>query len=195
MIVLLFFIFFLHHLSDSPEPTFAQGKETQSVAVYFPNRLKDPESIECGKGFPVARRLKGTLSLRDSIRLTLKELLKGPTAIEETLGYRRTVPSPLEIRRHIKQQHEYAIQNPKAQLNKQFWIVEHDTVVYVKRLKVVRDSVFVEFSKSMIAYGGGSCRVASILGPIGQTILQFPTITRIGFWIEGTPKGELPFQP
>jgi hypothetical protein len=159
------------------------------------NRTKDPQTIECGKGYPVLRRIRCTRSLRANIVFALSQLLKGPTAAEESLGYRSSVPTREEIKKRKRLMDEEFSFLPKEKRVGQFWIDDNDTIVVLKRVKLTRDSVFVEFSKSMIAYGGGSCRVAGIVGPMGQTILQFPSIKKIGFSIEGTPKGELPFQP
>ncbi|MEO8166733.1 MAG: hypothetical protein ABI623_00710, partial [bacterium] len=71
---------------------------------------------------------------------------------------------------------------------------EADTIVTVGKVVVVTDSVFVEFSNAMRAYGGGSCRVAEILGPIWQTLSEFQSIKKVGWGIEHLGQEES-FQP
>lgn len=192
MLVRLLFVCILQHLLIPAEYALAQKRETQTVKVYFRNRVKDPESVDCGKGFPVQRIIRKQHSLKNKIKVVLGELLRGPTDSEREEGFYGSVPTPSQIRSHKNQILEY-LKERQAPNPLDKWRAS-DTIVTIRKVVVVGDSVLVEFSNSMRAYGGGSCRVAEILGPMWQTLSEFRAIRTVGWAIEGSPP-ETSFQP
>ncbi len=58
--------------------------ESQTVSVYFGNRLKDPEVLDCSNVFPVSRRIAKTSAVA---RAALEELLFGTTLDDIDQGY------------------------------------------------------------------------------------------------------------
>lgn len=172
----------LQFFAIAADGIFAQNNQTQSVRIYFGNRVKNPGSIECGKGFPVERTIRRQHSLKNMVRAVLNELLRGPTESEQREGFYSSIPSPSQIRSYKEQLLAHVNERPNPLRT---WR-EDDTVVTVRRVIVVRDSVFVEFSHSMRAYGGGSCRVAGILGPMWQTLSELRGIRTVGWAIEGS---------
>lgn len=59
--------------------------ETMQAVVYFDNVNKNPGKIQCGSVYPVSRMIP---KYYNTVDLTLNELFKGPTAREQTDGYR-----------------------------------------------------------------------------------------------------------
>lgn len=68
--------------------------ETMSVQAYFSNSKLDPE-ITCEKVFPVKRVVAKTAAVA---RAALEELLKGPNAGEQALGYVTNINEGVQIK-------------------------------------------------------------------------------------------------
>lgn len=64
------------------------SKDRSVVKVYFSNVLKDPNVEHCDVVYPVTRRIVKTQNVAEA---ALLELLKGPTAQEQTGGSRTTI--------------------------------------------------------------------------------------------------------
>ena len=64
------------------------SKDRSVVKVYFSNVLKDPNVEHCDVVYPVTRRIVKTQNVAE---VALLELLKGPTAQEQTAGSRTTI--------------------------------------------------------------------------------------------------------
>ena len=62
--------------------------ETSSVRVYFTNTTEDPEVLHCEVTYPVERRIPKT---EDPMHGTLRELLKGPTVMEQSMGFSSSI--------------------------------------------------------------------------------------------------------
>ena len=63
---------------------FAIFSQTTSVKIYFSNEKLNPETIDCGKVFPVTRKIPRTKAVA---RAALEELFKGVTKAEAADGY------------------------------------------------------------------------------------------------------------
>lgn len=168
--------------------------QTKEILIFFPNIIKNPESIDCAKGFPVKRKIPQGTNLQDSVRFLVEEYLKGPTFEEQELGYRSSVPTTKEIVQYIHNIRTYRHEHPEQPETWREHIADDDTTVRVTEVSLQNDTTFVIFSMSVAAYGGGSCRVAAILGPLRQTIFQIPHIQHVIFSIQGVPASEV-FQP
>jgi hypothetical protein len=59
--------------------------------------------------------------------------------------------------------------------------------VTLKGLTIVNGLATADFSKEMMAYGGGSARVAAISHQITETLKQFPTVQTVRILVEGQP--------
>lgn len=75
----------------------AQVKETMSVNLYFGNEKLNPNMENCGKVFPVTRRLPKTKAVA---KVALEELFKGVTSEEAAQGFHSF--SPAETRGILK---------------------------------------------------------------------------------------------
>lgn len=71
------------------------SKERGVVKVFFANVLKDPNVEHCDVVYPVARRVVKT---QNTAEIALLELLKGPTAQEQTSGSRTTIVPGIVLR-------------------------------------------------------------------------------------------------
>ncbi len=189
---LLHIFFFL--FAVAAESMHSQTPSTQNINVCFANREKDPGLIDCGKGYPVLRQIAKQPSTKNLVRAALAEVLQGPNEDERAKGFFTSIPTTIEIRLWRNQVLEYSREHPEEKKNSLNKWRDGDTNVTVTYIRLLKDSVFVEFSHSMRAYGGGSCRVGGILGPIRQTLLQFPRIKKVGFGIENIAYDEA-FQP
>lgn len=63
---------------------FAGDQPSMDVKAYFPNRKKNPDAEDCGKVYPVSRRIARA---GEPARAALEELLSGPTREESDGGY------------------------------------------------------------------------------------------------------------
>ena len=86
------------HADQIEIPVKIQGGETSMVKVYFPNSVKDPDFMDCGKVFVVERAIPKTQAVA---RSALEELLKGPSGLEKTNGYFTNLNSGVEIQRLV----------------------------------------------------------------------------------------------
>lgn len=73
-------------------------KEVGAVKVYFSNVLKDPNVEHCDATYPVTRRIVKTQNVAEA---ALRELVKGPTAQEQSSGSRTTIV-PGTVLRSVK---------------------------------------------------------------------------------------------
>jgi hypothetical protein len=73
-------------------------KERLAVKVYFSNILNDPNVLHCDMTYPVTRKIVKT---KNTAEATVLELLKGPTAQEQTSGSRTTL-IPGTVLRSVK---------------------------------------------------------------------------------------------
>lgn len=62
--------------------------ETQSVRIYFTNTIEDPDVLHCEVTYPVERRIPTT---ENALEGALRELLKGPTVVEQSMGFYSTI--------------------------------------------------------------------------------------------------------
>jgi hypothetical protein len=72
--------------------------ETSTVKLYFPNTVKDPEMLDCGKVFMVERVIPKTPTVA---RATIDELLKGPTEAEKNDGFITSLNSGVKVQRLV----------------------------------------------------------------------------------------------
>ncbi len=68
--------------------------ETITTNIFLGNLEKNPQVQDCKLVFPVQRQIKKTVQIA---RVTLEELLNGPTAEEKTQGYFSGINSGVEI--------------------------------------------------------------------------------------------------
>ena len=79
-------------------PTTADNIEdkTMNIFVFFPNKLFDPNMIDCSKVFTTERSIIKTSTVG---RVALEELFKGPTDQEKKAGYFTTIPDGVKIQK------------------------------------------------------------------------------------------------
>lgn len=70
--------------------------KTTNVFVSFPNKLLDPNMMDCSKVFATKRTIIKTQAIG---RATLEELLKGPTSQEVKAGYFTSIPIGIKIQK------------------------------------------------------------------------------------------------
>ena len=63
------------------------------VYLYFPNRLLDPQALDCSKVYPVKRSFREPLRTLD----ILKALVAGPTESERAQGYATSIPETARV--------------------------------------------------------------------------------------------------
>ncbi|MHB8831067.1 MAG: Gmad2 immunoglobulin-like domain-containing protein [Patescibacteria group bacterium] len=63
--------------------------EPQEVTVYFGNKVKNPEMLDCSKVYAVKRE---TVAARQPEEVSVHQLLLGPTASEKKAGYFTSLP-------------------------------------------------------------------------------------------------------
>lgn len=148
------------------------------IKIFFGNKEKNPGAANCSAVFPATRIIKNDLIVR---RRAIEELLKGPTAEEKEQGYYSNIPNKEEIidfRERIKNE---TGETP----------YEGDEIE-IKSLKITSGIAYVDFSKELKAYGGGSCRVAAIKAEISETLKQFPRVDGVIISIEGDQRALQP---
>jgi len=64
--------------------TFGQKADTTTIKLFFDNEKLNPNTEDCGKVFPVTRKIPKTMAVATA---ALQELFKGPTKEEEAKGY------------------------------------------------------------------------------------------------------------
>lgn len=75
---------------------FALQPETQTIQVYFGNTKTDPNTMYCERTYPAPRTIAQTQAVA---RAAIEELLKGPTAEEQTQGFVTSLPSGVVIQK------------------------------------------------------------------------------------------------
>ena len=68
--------------------------ETSEVKAFFSNRIQDPEAKECGKVYPVTRRIVKTEAVAQA---AITELLKGVTVNESVGGFFTNIPEGTKL--------------------------------------------------------------------------------------------------
>ena len=146
-----------------------------TVKVFFGNKKMNPGAADCKAVFPVARMIQNDLIVR---RRAVEELLKGPTPGEIEQGYYSSIPGKeeiIEFRERIKKETGQAPYGGDE--------------IKVNSLKVLAGGIlYIDFSKEMKAYGGGSCRVDAIKAQINETLKQFSKVGHAAISIEGEPE-------
>jgi hypothetical protein len=99
---------------------------------------------------------------------TLEQLLWGPTP-GNLADFHTAIPTPEQVL-------SYAGRGP-----------DWGPRVTLKGLTISNGVATADFSKEMMAYGGGSARVAAISAQITQTLKQFPTVQEVRILVEGQP--------
>lgn len=64
--------------------------------------------------------------------------------------------------------------------------------VTLRQVTIVNGVATADFSSEMLAYGGGSARVAAITGQITQTLKQFSTVKEVRILVDGKPNALQP---
>ena len=98
----------------------------------------------------------------------LEELLWGPRAISQ-VGYRTALPAPEEVLAYPGRQPDWG---PRVTLCS---------------LEIVDGAATADFSRELLAYGGGALRVQLIGDQIRRTLLQFHAVREVRITIEGRP--------
>ncbi|HAZ17114.1 MAG: hypothetical protein A3H59_01320 [Candidatus Jacksonbacteria bacterium RIFCSPLOWO2_02_FULL_43_9] len=73
--------------------TFAQ-QDTTTVSLFFNNTSHDPNLPDCSIVYPIERRIAVT---GDTNLQAIKELIKGPSLIEQTAGYISSIPQTAKL--------------------------------------------------------------------------------------------------
>ncbi len=98
--------------------------------------------------------------------VALEELLWGPTP-GNLAGFSTALPTPEEVLRYPGRTPDWG---PRVRLLK---------------LTIVDGVATADFSKELMAYGGGSARVQQIVEQITRTLTQFPTVREVKILVEG----------
>jgi hypothetical protein len=98
----------------------------------------------------------------------LQELLWGPTP-GNLADFSTAIPTPEEVL-------AYSGRGP-----------DWGHRVTLKKLTIENGVATADFSKEMLAYGGGAARVAAIRTQITRTLEQFPSIRQVRILVEGDP--------
>lgn len=149
-----------------------------TVKIYFGNKNMNPDGKDCGAVFPVERTIPNDLIIR---RRAIEEILAGPTAAEKEAGYYSNVPDKTEIINYREKIKEETNEAPYS----------GDTV-QIRSVKILADSVYIDFSKEMGSYGGDICRAEAIEAQFSETAKQFPNIGEAVMLIDGE---RMPFFP
>jgi spore germination protein GerM len=149
--------------------------EEVAVKIFFGNEKMNPNATDCAAVFPVTRMVKNDLIVR---RRAAEELLRGPTPEEIEQGYYSSIPNKEEIIEFREKVKKETGQTP----------YEGDEIKVNSLKATAGELLFIDFSKEMKAYGGGSCRVDAIKAQIGETMNQFPEVGHTIISIEGEPE-------
>jgi hypothetical protein len=118
---------------------------------------------------PMQRRIIRTTRIGTA---ALEELLWGPTP-PNLAGFETALPSPAQV---LSYQGRDASWGPRVQL---------------RSLTIDQGVATADFSRELMAYGGGSTRVMLIRQQIAQTLKQFPSVRIVRISIEGRTEGVL----
>lgn len=161
-------MFQLQHAQEWAQRPFP---EEIAIKIFFGNEKNNPNAADCSAVFPVTRIVKNDLVVR---RAAIEELLNGPTLEEKEQGYYSSIPSKEEVIEFRERVKEETGKTP----------YEGDEIK-IKSLKITSGIAYVDFSKELKAYGGGSCKVAAIKAEITETLKQFPRVDGVIISIEG----------
>jgi len=159
-------------------------KEMVEVDIYFNNKEEDPFLFDCSRVWPVARKVNSHTEIfglkinrrkvEDIAQSAIEKLLKGPTSEEKEGGYVSGIPDKEEIRRYkeiiIGGGHKSPFKGDEIKL---------------LSLKIEDGIAFIDFSKELASYGGGSCKTAAIRSQIDKTLKQFKEIKKVVISIKG----------
>ncbi|MBN1483260.1 MAG: GerMN domain-containing protein [Chloroflexia bacterium] len=164
--------------SPAAEPTPTPGPTATPAApvqVFFGHRdlVDGPDYV-----LPVERSVPVGV---DPARASIEALLEGPTAEEREAGYLSSIPSPEEVQafrqRAIDEGYEAPYDGDRVEL---------------RSLEITDQGIaVVDFSREMLAYGGGSMRVTVIRQQVEKTLEQFPHIEAVSILIGGEQEGIL----
>ncbi|MFA5024494.1 MAG: GerMN domain-containing protein [Patescibacteria group bacterium] len=150
--ILFLMLLFLGACSQTPSPEITP--ETMAVQVYFGNSNFNPNAQECNKVYPLDRVVPKTSA---EAQTALKELFKGPTAVEKTQGYFSWFSSNTkDVLKSVKVENEIA---------------------YVDLVDL----------RQIIPNASTSCGSAEFLAEMETTLKQFPTIKKVVFAIDKKP--------
>lgn len=134
------------------------------VKVYFPNKIEDPETIDCSKSYSSYRNVKlggdmdlsgivesSNIELGRDIFLSVDNLLAGPTPQEQANGFFTAI-------------------NPGVRIN---------------HIIIEEGEVSIDFSEDLNNGVAGSCRVGMIRSQIESTIGQFSQVKKINIFVQG----------
>lgn len=133
----------------------------QEIALYF-YRQNSEDLVQ------VTRRIPSTARIATA---TVEEMLWGPGPNER--GLISAIPDTVEI------------------LNKRDGAPDWEAKVTLLGLDIRNGIALPNFSNEIHAYGGGSGRVRGIYEQITRTLMQFPSITRVGVAVEGKTENVL----
>ncbi len=83
ILIILLLVFYVWLVYEAKAPP----KNLTKIQVYFGNKLSDPEALDCSKVFLVERWIAKQPSVTDLAKLTIGELLTGPTTEEAGAGF------------------------------------------------------------------------------------------------------------
>ncbi|HEY1012260.1 MAG TPA: GerMN domain-containing protein [Herpetosiphonaceae bacterium] len=99
----------------------------------------------------------------------LRELSWGPAGVESTMrGLRSALPSPEEVAAFPGREADW---RPRAR---------------VQSVRIEHGVAYVDWSKEMKAWGGGSARLGLLNRQVKQTLFQFPSITDVVMTVDGS---------
>lgn len=125
-------------------------QEYRTIKVYFSNNLKDPNSTDCEKTYPVERAVNRLSenkksALAEYAYQAISELLSGPAQTEKDSGYFTSINEGTKLQRIIIEQ----------------------------------GIATVDFNEKLDENIAGSCKVLAIRSQITETLKQFPEINEV----------------
>lgn len=154
------------------EPT----KETIQVKLYFSNNKLGER--KCESAFPVIRTMSQAKEIEEMAKITINELIKGPTEEEKLQGYYLTVgfPSKENIERHKKRMEEKGLDTSAF-----------DDGVKIKSLEIKDGIVYIDFNIALNVGGNAieSCIITSIRTAVANILRQFSGIKDVVISVEG----------
>ncbi len=150
---------------------------------------------DCACDDPVTRDIPMTSKVEMAAFYALQLLIEGPTDDERNQGYHSCIPAGGQIARYeetysavIKDYHRRGGKIDawgKRFLSADGEFTEWGDRVEVKSVKIKDGIAYVDFSKELYSYGGGSCAVTAIITAIKNTAKQFPGVEEAEILIEG----------
>lgn len=158
-----------------PEVPLTPTAATVPIDLYFGH-----QDLTLGPDYvaPVERYISAD---EDRPRTAIALLLEGPTLEEQAEGFFSAIPDPEEVIAYRERLVEAGYDPP----------YEGDRVRLLS-LEIADDGTAIaNFSKEMVAYGGGSMRVNVITQQIERTLSQFESIERVKIAVAGETEGVL----